>query len=73
MSVTIIATNTGANQNNLKDIIIKNCVPFANCISDINNKQIGNAKDRVMPMYNLIEYIDNYSKTSGSLYQYYRD
>ena len=29
--------------------------------------------DRVMLMYNLIEYSDNYSKTSGSLWQYYRD
>ena len=27
----------------------------------------------VMPMYNLIEYSDNYAKTSGSLYQYYKD
>ena len=26
-----------------------------------------------MPMYNLIEYSDNYSKTSGSLWQYHRD
>ena len=26
-----------------------------------------------MPMYNLIEYIDNYSKTSGILWQYCRD
>ena len=26
-----------------------------------------------MPMYNLIEYSDNYSETSGSLWQYYRD
>ena len=26
-----------------------------------------------MPMYNLIEYSDNYSKTSGSLWQYYKD
>ena len=25
-----------------------------------------------MPMYNLIEYSNNYSKTSGSLWQYYR-
>ena len=29
--------------------------------------------DVVMPMYNLIEYSDNYSKTSGRLWQYYRD
>ena len=26
-----------------------------------------------MPMYNLIEYSDNYAKTSGSLWQYFRD
>ena len=37
--------------------------------------QIDNAKyiDLVMPMYKLIEYSDNYSKTSGSLWQYYKD
>ena len=29
--------------------------------------------DVVMPVYNLIEYSDNYSKSSGSLWQYYRD
>ena len=41
----------------------------------INNTQIDNAKyiDLVMPMYNSIEYSDNYSKISGSLWQYYRD
>ena len=46
-----------------------------NFISEINNKQIDNAKDIdiVMPMYNLIEYSDHYSKTSGSLWHYYRD
>ena len=40
-----------------------------------NNTQIDNAKyiDVVIPMYNLIEYSNNYSKTSGSLWQYYRD
>ena len=48
---------------------------MTNCISSINNIQIDNAEyiDVVMPMYNLIEYSDNYSKTSGSLWQYYRD
>ena len=51
------------------------CAPFTNCISKINNTDIGNAKymDIEMPMYNLIEYSDNYSKTSGSLWQYYKD
>ena len=44
-------------------------------ISDLNNTQIDNAKDIdvVMPMYNSIEYSDNYSKTTGILWQYYRD
>ena len=58
-----------------KGVAFKNCAPFINCISEINNRQIDNAKDIdiVMPMYNLIEYIDNYAKTSGSLWQYFGD
>ena len=48
---------------------------FTDYISKINNTQIDNAKyiDVVMPTYNLIEYSDNYLKTSGSLWQCYRD
>ena len=58
-----------------KGVAFKNCPPFINCISDINNTQVGNAKDIdiVMPMYSLIEYSDNYAKTTGSLWQYFRD
>ena len=58
-----------------KGVILKNCAPFTKCISRINNTEIDNAQDIdiVMPMYNLIEYRDNYSKISGSLYQYYKD
>ena len=58
-----------------KGVIFKNCAPFTNCISEINNTQVDNAKDIdiVMHMYKLIEYSDNYAKTSGSLWQYYRD
>ena len=58
-----------------KGVAFKNCAPFTNCISEINNKQVDNAKDVdiVMPMYNLIEYSDNYVKTTGSLWQYFRD
>ena len=58
-----------------KGVVFKNCAPFTNCISEINNTQVDNAKDIdiVMPMYNLIECCDNYGKTSGSLWQYYRD
>ena len=55
--------------------MFKNCAPRTDCISEINSTQIDNMKyiDVVMSMYNLIEYSDNYSKTSSSLWQYYRD
>ena len=53
----------------MKNIIIENCAIFTSCISEINNRQIDHGKDIeiVMFMYNLIEYSDNYSKTSESL------
>ena len=76
---TISVTNTaaaGAAVNNInKKVIFKNCAPFTNCISEINNTQIDNAKDIdiVMSMYNLIEYSDNYANTIGSLWQYCKD
>ena len=76
---TISVNNTaaaGATANNTnKKVIFKNCAPFTNCISEINNTQIDNAKDIdiVIPMYNLIEYSDNYAKTTGSLWQYCKD
>ena len=58
-----------------KGVAFKNCAPFTNCITEINNTQVDNAKDIdiVMPMYNLIECSDNYAKTLGSLWQYYLD
>ena len=55
--------------------IFKNCALFTKCISIINGTEIDHAQDIgiVMPMYNLIEYSDNYSKTFGSLWQYQKD
>ena len=52
-----------------KGVIFKNCAPFTKCINRINRTEIDSAEDidTVMPMYNLTEYSDNYSKTSGSL------
>ena len=49
-----------------KSLIFKNCASFTKCISKISNTEIDNAQDIdiVMPMYNLIEYSNNYSKTS---------
>ena len=72
--LTIAAQGAAANNTN-KKVIFKNCAPFTNCISEINNTQIDNAKDIdiVMPMYNLIKYSDNYAKTTGSLWQYCKD
>ena len=51
--------------------MFKNSAQFTNCISKINNTQIDNAEDIdvVMPMYNLIEDSNDYSKTSGRLCQ----
>ena len=56
-------------------MIFKNCPPFTKCISRINGTETDNARDIdiVMPVYNLIEYSDNDSKTSGRLCQYYKD
>ena len=58
-----------------KGVIFKNCASFTDCMSEISNTQIDNAKDidTVMPMYILLEYSDNYSKTSGRLWQCHRD
>ena len=69
-------TPSDADANNTnKKVIFKNCAPFTNCISKINNTQVDNAKDIdiVMPMYNSLEYSNNYAKTSESLWQYCKD
>ena len=60
----------GADANNRKKkVVLKNCAPFTDCISEINNTKLDNTKDIdiVMPIYNLIEYNDNYLNTSGSI------
>ena len=63
----------GAN-NNTK-VAFKNCAPFRKCRTEINETFVDNAEhiNIAMPMYNLIEYSDNYSDTSGSLWQFKRD
>ena len=75
ISVNNTADADAAVNNTNKKVIFKNCTPFTNCISQINNTEIDNAKDIdiVMPMYNLIKYSDNYTKTTGSLWQYCKD
>ena len=74
--ISVNNKGTAAAPNNTnKKVISKNCAPFTNCISKINNTQTDNAEyiDKVMPMYNFIEYSKNYLKTSGSLWQYCKE
>ena len=76
LKYTVISSGEDADANNTnKKVIFKNCVPITNCISEINNKQVDNAKDLdiVIPMYNLMKYSDSYSKISESLWQYFKD
>ena len=66
-----VTLQEGNNPNNAdKEAVLKNYALITHCISEINNTQIDNAKyiDVIMLMYNIIEYINNYSKPSGSLW-----
>ena len=71
---TITVTNPDNNVYD-KKLAFKNNAPFVSCISKINNTLIDNAEDLdiVMPMYNLLEHSKNYSKTTGSFWNYCRD
>ena len=76
--IVVKGTITVKNPNNAKRnkaVTFKNNAPLINCISKINGVKIDNAEDLdvVMPMYNLLEYSKNYRKTTGSLWNYYRD
>ena len=71
----ITVTNPNDNANFNIELTLKNNAPFISCISKINGELVENAEDLdiVMSMYNLLEYSKNYEKTSGSLFNYYRD
>ena len=71
--VTENITATGGDANTR--VASKNCAAFTRCIIHINDEYVDNADnlDIIMPMYNLTEYSDNYSHTSGSLWQFKRD
>ena len=77
ITITRAGADAAARQADERDkgVAFKNCAPFTNCISEINNAQVDNAKDIdiIMPMYNLIKYSDNYAKARGSLWQYFTD
>ena len=65
-------TATGGNANT--SVAFKNCAPFTRCVTHINDEHVETAEnsDIIMPMYNLIEYSDNYADSSGSLWQFNR-
>ena len=71
VTVDIKITDVGADTN----VSLKSCAPFARSATHINNEHIDTNEnvDIIMPIYNLIECSDNYSDTSGSLYQFKRD
>ena len=71
--VTGNITATGGNANT--KVAFKNCASFLKWITHINDEHVDTADnlDIIMPMYNLIEYCDNYSDISGNLWQFKRD
>ena len=71
---TITVTDSNDEKYN-KKLVLKNNARFTSCISKINNTLIDNAEylDIVMPMYNLLEYSKSYRKTTGNVWNYYRD
>ena len=68
-NVVLVRGNTTAGAYRVTHKAIKNCVPFTKCIIKIDETTINETEDLdlVMPMHNLIEYIFNYSDTTGSL------
>ena len=66
-------TVTGGNANT--KVAFKNCAPFRKCVTQINFEHVETAEnvDIIMPVYNLVEYSDNYADSSGSLYQFKSD
>ena len=77
MDAYILVTGniTAASNNAITQVVFKNCPSFKDCRTEINDTFIDFADfiNIAMPMYNLIEYSDNYSDTSGSLWQFKRD
>ena len=72
----LVTGNIAATPNNAAtQVVFKNCAPFEKCRTEINETFVDEADfiNITMPMYNLIEYSDNYSDTSGSLWQFKRD
>ena len=76
-AIDLLAAAANKNDEAQKDVLFKNNLLFRSYqkLTKINSTLIENAEglDIVMPMYNMLEYSDNYSMSSGSLWNYYRD
>ena len=73
--ILVDGTIRATNAVNATRLALKNCAPFTKCNLEINDEHVDTAEnlDIVMPMYNLIEYSDNYQDSSATFYQYKRD
>ena len=73
--ILVDGTIRATNAVNATRLTLKNCAPFTKCNLEINDEHVDTAEnlDIIMPMYNLIEYSDNYQDSSATLYQYKRD
>ena len=73
--ILIDGTVRAAAANANTRLALKNCAPFTKCNLEINDEHVDTAEnlDITMPVYNLIEYSDNYQDSSETLYQYKRD
>ena len=73
--ILVDGTIRAANAFNATRLALKNCAPFTKCNLEINDEHVDTAEnlDIVMPMYNLIEYSDNYQDSSATIYQCKRD
>ena len=71
----ILVSGNIENKTDNAGVAFKNGAPFTKCITHINDEHLETAEnlDIIMPMYNLLEYSDNYEESSGSLYQFKRD
>ena len=74
-SILVDGTIRAAAANANTRLVLKSCAPFTKCNLEINDEHVDTAENLniVMPMYNLIEYSDNYQDSSATLYQYKRD
>ena len=73
--ILVDSTIRAAATNAATRLALKNCAPFTKCNLEINDEHVDTAENLhiSMPMYNLIEYSDNYQDSSATLYQYKRD